>query len=195
MDIEKLLEVIQVQRHDLLNHFQVISGFLQLNKPDRIREYIELAIKEMKGMSQTTRFKTPEVTAALLIGLNEAAKHQVKLELAVISSLDECTVPGPVVGRALEKVMNCFFDNLASYELGDRHFTVKFQESEKVYTICFSGPVLCIDDPVVLKNDLEPVNKLLKTYDGRSDIAVSSETIEIILNLPRKTTKSGQPTG
>jgi len=193
MDIEKLLEVIQVQRHDILNHFQVISGFLQLNKPDRIREYIELAIKEMNGMSQTTRFKIPEVSAALLVGLNEAVKHQAKLELAVLSSLDECTVPGPVVGRALEKVINCFFDNLAPYELGDRNFTVKFQESEKEYTICLYGPVLCIDDPVVLKNDLEPVNKLLNLYGGRLNIAVSSGTIEIILDLPRKITINGQP--
>jgi hypothetical protein len=193
MDIEKLLEVIQVQRHDLLNHFQVISGFLQLNKPDRIRQYIELAVKDMNEMSKTTRFKIPEVTAALLVGLNEAAKHQAKLEFAVMSGLDECTVPGPVLGRALEKGLNCFFDNLTAHELGDRNFTVRFQESGNEYTICLCGPVLCIADPVLLKNDLEPVNVLLNIYDGRSNVAVSGGTIEIILDLPRKKTNSGQP--
>jgi hypothetical protein len=35
-----------------LNHLQVISGFLQLNKPDRIREYIELVTVEMRVMSK-----------------------------------------------------------------------------------------------------------------------------------------------
>jgi len=108
MDSEKLLEVIQVQRHDFLNHLQVISGFLQLNKPERIREYIELIILEMRAMSQTARFKIPEITAALLVGFNEASKYQAKMELMVNSNLDHCMVAGPVVGEALESVLNCF---------------------------------------------------------------------------------------
>jgi hypothetical protein len=195
MDSEKLLEVIQVQRHDFLNHLQVISGFLQLNKPERIREYIELIILEMRAMSQTARFKIPEITAALLVGFNEASKYQAKMELMVNSNLDHCMVAGPVVGEALESVLNCFFKNLASPELEERDFAVSFEESETEYNICLSSPASCIDDPVLLKKDLEPVKELLNRHGGCLNNVLLRENIEIFLCLPRKRAENGQTTG
>lgn len=195
MDQEKLLEVIQVQRHDFLNHLQVISGFLQLNKPDRIREYIELVTIEMRVMSQTARLKIPAVTAALLVGFNEAAKHQAEMELTVNSNLDQCTVPGPVVGEALENVLHCYFKNLSSPETGERNFAVMIDESREEYTICLCSPAYCIDDPLLFKKDLEPVKELFDKHDGLLNIALSSEIVNIFLNFPGKREGNGQTTG
>lgn len=195
MDCEKILEVIQVQRHDFLNHLQVISGFLQLNKPDRIKEYIELVTVEMRMMSQTTRFKLPDVTAALLVGVNEALKYQAEMELNVNSALDGCTVPGHVVGEALENVLCCFFENLASPEMGKRNFTVNFEEREELYTVSLSSQAPCVSDPFKLKKDLEPLKDLLNEHGGNLNVAVSSGNIEIFLDFPGKNAGNGQTKG
>lgn len=195
MDLQKLLDVVQVQRHDILNHLQVISGFLQLNKPDRIRDYIEHVIVEMKVMSQTSWFKIPEVTAVLLIGFNEASKYQSEMELLVESKLDECTVPGHVVAYALESVLYRFLENLASPESGNRNFTVRFEESGERHTICLCSQASCIADPALLKKALEPVRELLHKHGGESNIALSRENLEIFLDLPRKRAGNGQTTG
>ena len=79
MRLEKLLDVIQVQRHDFLNHMQVISGLLQLNKLDRLRDYLGQVSMELARFSKTTRVKIPEVTACLLTAYNDAAMIQVEL--------------------------------------------------------------------------------------------------------------------
>lgn len=195
MELEKLLEVIQVQRHDFLNHLQVISGFLQLNKPERIREYIELVTADMNVMSQTLRFKIPELTAVLLVGFNEAVKYQAEMELTVNSNLGECTVPGPVVGGALESVIKSFLENLCTPESCTKVFKVRLAENGTGYTICLSSPAFFIEDPVLLKKGLEPVKEMLNKYYGELRTALSRDSIEIFLDLPGKQAENGQTIG
>jgi hypothetical protein len=38
--MDDIMKVIQMQRHDFLNHLQVVSGLTQLRKTDRVVEYI-----------------------------------------------------------------------------------------------------------------------------------------------------------
>lgn len=45
--MEDLLEALRVQRHDFLNHLQVISGLLQLKKYDRAQEYIKQVAEQL----------------------------------------------------------------------------------------------------------------------------------------------------
>jgi len=101
LNLLNYLEIIQVQRHDFLNHLQVISGLLQLNKVDKAREYISQVGLEIAHASKTSRVKMPEVSLALLYCLNEAAKYQVEVELTVNSDLTGCGVPGQVIGQAI----------------------------------------------------------------------------------------------
>lgn len=192
MDLEKLLEVIQVQRHDFLNHLQVISGLLQLNKLDRAREYIGQVSVEMALMSKTSRVKIPEVTAALLTGFNEASRYQIKLELAVNSNLADCAVPGPVAGEALEHSLNCVIENMASPEIiKERILEVLFTESDKKYTCRLFCPFFRLTDPLRFEKRLAPVGELLAQYGGGAKIAITNNGIEIFLVLPRRETKIG----
>jgi hypothetical protein len=187
----KLLEIIQLQRHDFLNHLQVISGFQQLNKPDRIQEYIKQVTVEVAEMSKTTRFKMPEVTAAVLVGFYEASKYGFKIELTVNSTLGDCEVPGPVAGGSLESVFNCIFANISSPMTGERRLKIKFAEYENEYSISFMSHDFCMTDQETFKERLEPVKELLNEYGGQLNIIFSRAMLEIILGFPRKTTESG----
>lgn len=186
MNLETLLEVIQVQRHDFLNHLQVISGLLQLKKVDRVREYIGQISMEMAQLSQTTRMKLPEVTAALLAGFNEASKSQIDLALTVNSNLADCAVPGPVVGHALERSLNCAFATMASPEVRERRLEVIFEESEKEFTCRLHFPEFQLAAPALLEQGLAPVAELLDPYGGRINLAMANSGIEIFLTFPRK---------
>lgn len=186
MNLEKLLEVIQVQRHDFLNHLQVISGLLQLNKVDRVREYIGQIGMEMAQLSKTSRVKIPEVTAALLAGFNDASMSQIELELTINSNLAQCAVPGPVVGEAVERCLNYAFATMASPEAGERRLEVIFAESEKKYTCCLFFPEPSLEDLDLFEKRLAPVGELLNPYGGRVNLAVANNGIEIFLIFPRK---------
>jgi len=61
-----VIRVIRAQRHRFLNHLQVISGWLQLEKPDKAVGYIERVRREMEGHSLLFKLDAPELAARLL---------------------------------------------------------------------------------------------------------------------------------
>ena len=47
--LKKAKELLRLQRHDFLNHLQVIHGYLQLNKPEKATDYLMRAIDEIRA--------------------------------------------------------------------------------------------------------------------------------------------------
>ncbi|MCL6634483.1 MAG: Spo0B domain-containing protein [Peptococcaceae bacterium] len=186
MKLLDLLEVIQVQRHDFLNHLQVISGLLQLNKIDRARDYINLVNREIGRSSMTARVKIPEVTAALLSGLCEAARHQVEMDIRVNSRFDGCDIAGPVAGEALERCLAGAFRALAPVGVRDRRLEVQFDENEKnfVCRLSFQKPRGFQPQPV--EEEIERAGEIAGPAGGRVKLALSEEKAEIFMLLPRK---------
>ncbi|HOV78850.1 MAG TPA: Spo0B domain-containing protein [Bacillota bacterium] len=191
MYLEKLLKIIQAQRHDFLNHFQVISGLLQLNKIDRVREYINQVSMEMAQLGKTARLNVPEITAVLLNGFYDASMSQIEIELTVDSTFDNCTVPGPVMGDALEYSLGIVISAMSSHEVEDKHLEVIISESEKNCICRLLFPELLTGDPEVLEKGLTAVSELLNPYGGRVNLAMADNGVEIFLNFPRKKLQSG----
>ena len=186
MNLEKLLDAIQVQRHDFLNHLQVISGLLQMNKVDRVMDYLNQVCMEIAKFSKVSRVAIPELTAALIIAINDAAMYQIELELNISSDLSECAVPGPVVGEVLERCLNSAFETMSAPEIGDRRIEVVFGESERKYTCRLLFPEPLLADLSRFENELIPVGELLNPYGGRLNLAVANNGIEIFFSLPRQ---------
>jgi len=191
MKLEDLLEVIQVQRHDFLNHLQVISGLLQLNKFDRAREYLGQVNREIGRSSLTVRVKIPEVTVALLSGLCESARFQIELDLKVNSSLEESGLPGPVAGEALEKCLAAAFRSLSPIEVAERRLELVFDENAKNYSCRLSFPKPSGFEPGLVEEELKKVDEIAGPYGGRIKLALSGEKAEIFFIIPRKRTENG----
>lgn len=106
MDVEKMLEIMAAQRHDFLNHLQVISGLVQMHKEQRVREYIAEVGQAITGLSKVGQLKLPEVTAVLFIAHYLAANAQVTVQFDIQADLAGCRVPGQKVGLVLEGLIN-----------------------------------------------------------------------------------------
>lgn len=186
MKLEKLLEVIQVQRHDFLNHIQVISGYLQLNKVDYVREYIRQICLETTQMSKTARIVVPEVAAALLIGFKDAAKYQITTSLVVDSNLADCAVPGDVLGEVLECSFESVIASMASPALEERRLGVYFTERERTYICRLCFPVLQKSGLLYLESRVAHAAGLLDPYKGKLRETVNDSDTKIYICLPRK---------
>lgn len=185
MDQQKFLEVIQVQRHDFLNHLQVISGFLQLNKPEQAGDYIKQVIADLKVISQTAWVEIPEVTAALLVGFNEAAKIQMEMLLKVDTKLSACALPNTEVGSALEMVLGHYFTSLSLSETNKRSFRLDFTESPGKYTISLGTQISYIADPLSLEKGLAAAQERLNKFGGACEQIISGDNLEIHLDFPK----------
>lgn len=190
LDLNNFLEIIQVQRHDFLNHLQVISGLLQLNKVDRAREYIKQVSLEIAHASKTSRIRIPEVTMALLYGLNKAAKCQVEIELTVNADFARCAMPGDVVGKVIEQLVDCALNALAAPEITGRRLEIIFSESEKKYNCRLLFPEPAQTDLRRFEQALASAGDILNRHGGRVNLAIANSGIEIFLIFPRTEPKS-----
>ncbi|MCL6635481.1 MAG: Spo0B domain-containing protein [Peptococcaceae bacterium] len=191
LSLQKLLGFIQAQRHDFLNHLQVISGLLQLNKMDRAREYIRDVTMEIARLSKTARVGVPEVTVALLSGFYDASMCQVEMELTVDSRLAGSAVPGPVLGKALELSLDCAISAMALPDAKTRHLEMILTENEKNYICRLLFPETSVAVPGHFEKRLAPVGDLLEPYGGRVNLAMANSGVEIFLTFPRKDLQSG----
>ncbi|ADY56744.1 signal transduction histidine kinase regulating citrate/malate metabolism [Syntrophobotulus glycolicus DSM 8271] len=60
------LDCFQVQRHDFLNNFQVIRGYLQLNMPEKAIEYMNTVVKELEPQQEAYKIPDKHFQALLL---------------------------------------------------------------------------------------------------------------------------------
>lgn len=191
MKLNKILEVVRIQRHDFLNHLQVISGLLQLNKADRAREYIGQVSREIGRDSKTSRIKIPEVEAALLGGFYDAANFEIEVRLSANTGMEECRLPGPVAGEVLEKIIALALSALAASKNGPRRLEIVFDEHERNYScrLIFLKPA-DINLPMT-EEELARAEQLSLPYGGRVKLALSEGILEIFFLIPRKRMEDG----
>ncbi|WP_073093242.1 Spo0B domain-containing protein [Thermosyntropha lipolytica] len=65
MEAEKVLEILKRVRHDLGNHLQVISGYLDLGYLDEIRNYIDEVTRYMQYEKWLFASAEPEIALYL----------------------------------------------------------------------------------------------------------------------------------
>jgi len=186
LNLKQLLEIIQVQRHDFLNHLQVISGLLQLNKTDQAKDYLGWAVQEVSRMSRTARVSMPEVTAALLGGFNEAYKNQVRIDLTVQADFAGCAVPGPVVGKTMESCLAAVLCCLSGPRMANGQMEILLQESGKDYLVKIVFHQSAARSCCHLENRLEPVKAMLAPYGGSVSLSVVDDQVDICLIFPRE---------
>lgn len=77
------LDNFQIQRHDFLNDFQVIKGYLQLDMPEKAISFIEDAINELRPQQEIYKIGHKTVLAILLSWFFELRLKGVRTEITI----------------------------------------------------------------------------------------------------------------
>ncbi len=111
-EIGKMFTVIRGHRHDFLNHMQVMSSMLQMNKLDQLKRYMEDLAKEAHSFAPVAGHASPAL-AAFITGKTEQAKTRSipfscdipsNLELeSSIRMIDLVKIMGNLVDNAFEE--------------------------------------------------------------------------------------------
>lgn len=191
MNTTTFLEVMSIQRHDFLNHLQVITGLIQLNKGDRVKEYIRQVSVEMERLSKVAHLAVPEVAAVLLVGHFSAGKHHVKVLYDINTNIGCSPVPGSILAEALEEAINQSLECLAQPGVPNRFLKISITESDKNYLFKISFP-----EPPGMKAEtararLAEVGRKMASYGGKIGFAVSGSGGEIFVAFPVKQPEQG----
>lgn len=184
MDMARMLELLSVQRHDFLNHLQVISGLLQLNKEDRAREYIREVTRGIVRLSRVVHLKVPEVAATLLIAHHRSADHGIEVHYDVQADLAGCAVPGKELGPVLESVLHSIMSFMAPEENAERDLLIKINRSGRDYECIFIFNNMSGGHCYNGRDTIRRAEERLAPYGGKLGINADGRKCHIVMVLP-----------
>ncbi|MEW6446875.1 MAG: Spo0B domain-containing protein [Bacillota bacterium] len=92
MQTEEALRVLRAQYHDFLNCLQIISGLLELGRPEKVKDYVRRVADEFKARGNVVKIGIPPVAWALLRLQAEGVSAGVRVAYAVERARDEVEV-------------------------------------------------------------------------------------------------------
>ena len=188
--MQDLLDILRVQRHDFMNHLQVISGLLQLNHPERALEYTYEVAEELKKASVISQISSAEIALAILRADLNAHRLGVCLNCNVSSTLDRgfqhswalAEVIGELLEIAVYEVVEAAggsgFIELNIYEKGGEYvFQVGFPSRNSLDGLSFTSRVVFIEEATAKIN-------------GRVKFSNSAEGAVITIYVPAGRTEN-----
>ena len=85
-------QAIRAQRHDYLNHIQVIYGLLELEEYEEAQKYMEPVYKDIMKVNKALKTSEPAVNALLQAKMAMAEEKGIDIELAITSDLKDLII-------------------------------------------------------------------------------------------------------
>lgn len=79
----EILDLLRDQRHDFLNHLQVIMGNLQLKKADRAENYCRQVTSQILSLGSLTKMDNPYLSLSLMLLLQRAKSLDIDLKIGI----------------------------------------------------------------------------------------------------------------
>ncbi len=131
--LQELVRVTRAQRHDFVNHLQVVYALLKTGKTEKAQRYIENLYHDVRISGEILRVNIPELAALLLVKMGIASLKNISFTIEVdanlnmlrVKAIDLNTVVGNLVDNAFEAVESLTADKrtvaLRIFETG-KHF-------------------------------------------------------------------------
>lgn len=152
-NLEALNTTLRAQRHDYLNHIQVIYGLLELKEYEEAKKYLDPVFKDIIKVSRALKTAQPAINALLQAKLEVAEKKGIDMLLDIHTDLKHI----PIEPWNLCKVLANIIDNAitALADTGkDKRIYVEIGENNSHYTFSVSN-----NGPKIPENQLEDIFK------------------------------------
>lgn len=122
---------LRKQRHDFLNHLQVVYSLVDMKENDEAVKYIETVYGQMHRLSAGMKTDIPAINALLQAKLAQAEEKNVQLSLEVTSQLSDLPMNDWELCRVLGNLIDNGMD--AMENLQDARMKVELYEDLKSY--------------------------------------------------------------
>lgn len=194
--LEDFNKTLRTQRHDYLNHIQVIYSLMELEEFEEARKYIEPVYKDIVRVSKALKTSKPAVNALLQAKLQMAEKNHIDMELEIKSDLKSLKMEPWEFCRVISNIIDNGIFAL-KLKTDNRYMLVEFSEDLQNIRINISNngdsiPTEIIDnifkEGFTTKNDkgdgmgLAIVKEIVENFSGTvtvtsNDIMTSFEII------------------
>ena len=133
---------LRVQRHDFLNHLQVVYSLIEMREYEEANRYIEQVYGDIQSVSQALKTACAPVNALLRAKMAEAKQRGVQVELSVYAVWDGLPLPAWEMCRVLSNLIDNALDALA--ERDDPRLYISLNEDVKSFSfeVKNNGPAI-----------------------------------------------------
>lgn len=198
-DLERLNSDLRAQRHDYLNHLQVVYGLMELEEYDELKTYLAPIYKGMMKTGKALKTRNPAVNALLRAKMEEAESKGIDFYVEVSSDLGGLTVEPwelcKVLANLMDNAITALEDNPSEKKL-----RVDIGEDKEYFhfSVANNGPAIpkelqesIFKEGFTTKKEsghgmgLYIVTQVLKTYKGTITLSSAEEETVFSICIPK----------
>ncbi|MEA4824444.1 MAG: Spo0B domain-containing protein [Clostridiaceae bacterium] len=152
--VETLNRSQRAQRHDFLNHLQVVYSLIEMDEYKEAHDYIERIYTDIQRTTGGVRTDHPSVNAIMQAKLAMCESRGASVSLDITTRLEHLPIPAWELCRVIGNIIDNAITALAQNE-GEKRLYVRLSESLKTYTFTFenNGPAI---EPSLWQSIFEP---------------------------------------
>ncbi|WP_243277883.1 sensor histidine kinase [Clostridium yunnanense] len=145
-NLEQLNRTLREQRHDYLNHIQIIYGLMELGEFEEAKNYMEPVYKDIIKLSKALKTSEPAINALLQAKLQMAEQKDIAVEIEVKTELKRLPIKAWEICRVLGNLVD---NSIYALQLKDssRFLFIELTETVNNYkfTVMNNGPKISED--------------------------------------------------
>ena len=115
--MESLNNTLRAQRHDFLNHLQVVYSLMEMKEYDEANAYIEKIYGSITAVSRVMKTANPSINALLQVKLAACEKAGIPVTLNIQSAWKDLPMPGWEMCKVLSNLLDNAIDALQELSL------------------------------------------------------------------------------
>ena len=129
---------LRAQRHDFLNHLQVVYSLIEMEEYQEANDYIEQVYGRITSVSRVVKTANPAVNALLLVKTAACEKAGVPVEVSITSKWEilENTMPDWEMCKVLSNLIDNAIDAMEGLPASRRRLVITLGENVRQYTFC-----------------------------------------------------------
>lgn len=199
-NLEDLNTTLRAQRHDYLNHFQVIYGLMELKEYEEAKQYLDPVFKDIMKISKALKTAQPAVNALLQAKLQAAEKNDIDLFLEIRSDLKNIAIEPWNLCKVLANIIDNGITALEG-NTAEKNLYIEIGETRNSYTFLIYN-----NGPQIPSNQLEEifrqgfttkkeqghgiglyiVSKIIREAGGTVNVSSTPEKTCFAIEIPKK---------
>ena len=140
--LEQQQATLRAQRHDFMNHIQVVYSLLELEEYGAAKEYLEKVYGDIKRVGRTLKTAHPAINALLAAKMSDCESRGIAMELTVESPWKDVCVPSWEVCRVLGNLIDNAMDALSQTQKPVIRVTLGENLHEYSLSVANNGPMI-----------------------------------------------------